>query len=127
MEQKTPRAFTRTDLEAFFAKHWGASDYPKNELQSVCLLPEMDPPTWLIHYMSTWRDNDTSYYDLIVSQFPTSLEDQPWYLNVVTEVEIPQALATPTEEDTAIAQREEAEHIAWLRKQHHDATAKSLG
>lgn len=117
MQKTTPRAFTRTDVEQFFNSHWGASDYPKNELLNVALLPELDPPTWLIHYQATWSNNDVNYYDLVVTQFPTSLTDQPYYLNLVTEVEIPAGFKSVTEEDAEIKRREEAEHAKWEKRE----------
>lgn len=103
----TPRVFTRADVEAFFNAHWGAADYPKNELCSIALLPELDPPTWLVHYQATWRDGDVGYYDLVVTQIPTGVRSQPYYLNLVTEVALPAGLATVEEEDAAMKVEEE--------------------
>lgn len=117
MEQTTPRAFTRADVEQFFNSHWGKSDYPKNELLYVALLPEVDPPTWLVHYKATYRDNDVNYYDLVVTQFPTSLADQPYYLNLATEVKIPVGCKSVAEEDTEVKRREEAEQAEWEKRE----------
>lgn len=101
------RTFTRADIEAFFNKHWGKSQEPKNELSAVRLLPELEPPCWHIRYMALWHKpyEHSNYYSLLVIQ--KTRVDGTLYLNLPDETELPEGLATPAEEDAEIARRKQ--------------------
>jgi hypothetical protein len=77
-------AFTRADIEAFFNRHYSTQDYPKCEIESVHLLPELSPPTWRVRYKAAYADSRTLYFDLVITQFDSVVGP---YLNLVTEVD----------------------------------------
>ena len=91
MEKKPPRAFTREDLVAFFDSFWGKQKDPHNEIQSISLLPEIQPGGWEIEYTATWQKG-TDYehmrhYTLTVLQL-TCVDGTP-YLNLPQKIDLP--------------------------------------
>ncbi|HLZ64361.1 MAG TPA: hypothetical protein VKR06_46115 [Ktedonosporobacter sp.] len=92
MEKKpTQRAFTRADLVEFFNSFWGKQKDPHNEIQSISLLPEIQPGGWEIEYMATWEKGTdyehTRSYTLTVLQLMRY--DGPPYLNLPQKVDLP--------------------------------------
>lgn len=116
----TERLFTRADIEKLFNQFWGKEQEPMNLLDSIDLLPELSPPTWLVSYRSVYRAPAHITYRtfLVVQKRGVSGP----YLNLSEREPLPVGCTTAQEEDAEIMRRKAAEREA-LRKR--DDTAHS--
>lgn len=125
MEQTTPRAFTRADVEQFFLKAFSTSAQTY-EVKEVALLPGLTPPAWIIYHEAVWgKDSSTEHRypgQCVVYQRRDFGE---MYLYFSVEEDLPQGLASPAEEDAEIARRKAEMHAAWEKREQakHTETA----
>lgn len=124
------RHFTYADIEAYFnerseALNAGNDLKIERRLESISLLPELSPPTWLIRYTATYHKGEhnewTDHHALIAVTEKRDYKGDPWLNGPMLE-ELPRGFATPAEEDAEIRRLRRERIKAWQAEQAERAT-----